>query len=30
MTAEEANAKLYSEVERLMREGLEEEKRLAK
>ena len=28
MTAEEANAKLYREVERLMREGLEEEKRL--
>ncbi len=30
MTAQEANEKLYSEVERLMREGIEEEKRLAK
>lgn len=30
MTAEEANSKLYSEIARLMREGLEEEKRLAK
>ncbi len=30
MTAEEANEKLYREVERLMREGIEEEKRLAR